>query len=123
MAYSRVPEEEIILRGREIYERDVRPRLGPEHEGKFVEIDVATGDYEVSEDDGKAFDHAEAKRPEAVFRPPGRHYRSQRTMGTIAGRNYPAPEERTRVRSTDPDNALLLRPRRCSWRQTLRGEP
>lgn len=62
MSYSRVPEEEIVPRGREIYERDIRPRLGPEHEGKFVVIDVETGDYEVS-DDGEAFGRAEEKRP------------------------------------------------------------
>jgi hypothetical protein len=67
MSYSRVPEEEIVPRGREIYERDVRPGLGPEHEGKFVVIDVASGDYEVSDDDEEAFGRAEEKHPEAVF--------------------------------------------------------
>lgn len=67
MSYSRVPEEEIVPRGREIYERDVRPRLGPEHEGKFVVIDVESGDYEISDDDGEAFGRAEDRRPEAVF--------------------------------------------------------
>jgi len=67
MSYSRVPEEEIVPHGREIYERYIRPRLGPEHEGKFVVIDVATGDYEVSDDDGEAFGRAEEKHPEAVF--------------------------------------------------------
>ena len=34
---------------------------------KFVVIDVATGDYEVSDDDGEAFGRAEDKHPEAVF--------------------------------------------------------
>ncbi|MBA3492313.1 MAG: hypothetical protein H0T55_09615, partial [Rubrobacteraceae bacterium] len=63
MSYSRVPEEEIVPRGREIYEREIRPRLGPEHEGKFVVIDIESGDYEVSDDDGEAFSRAEYKRP------------------------------------------------------------
>ncbi len=67
MGYSRVPEDEIVPRGREIYERDIRPGLGPDHEGKFVVIDVDSGDYEVSDDDGEAFDRAEEKRPEVVF--------------------------------------------------------
>jgi hypothetical protein len=66
MSHSRVPEEEIIPRGREIYERAVRPELGPEHEGKFVVIDVESGDYEVS-DDEEAFERAEVKNREAVF--------------------------------------------------------
>ena len=51
MGYSRVPEEEIVPRGHEIYERAVHPELGPEHEGKFVVIDVESGDYEVSDDE------------------------------------------------------------------------
>ncbi len=67
MSYSSVPEEEIVPRGHEIYERDIRPRLGPEHEGKFVVIDIESGDYEVSDDDGEAFSRAEYKRPGAVF--------------------------------------------------------
>ncbi len=67
MSYPSVPEEEILPRGREIYERDIRPRLGPEHEGKFVVIDVESGDYEISDDDGEAFGRAEDRRPEAVF--------------------------------------------------------
>lgn len=67
MSHSRVPEEEIIPRGRDIYERDIRSRLGPEHQGKFVVIDVETGDYEVSDDDGEAFGRAEEKHPVAVF--------------------------------------------------------
>lgn len=45
MDYSHVLEEEIVPRGREIYERDVRPELRPEDEGKFVVIDVLGGGY------------------------------------------------------------------------------
>ena len=67
MGYSRVPEEEIVPRGREIYEHAVRPELGPEREGKFVVIDVESGDYEVSDDDDEAFGLAEEKHPRAVF--------------------------------------------------------
>lgn len=67
MSHSRVPEDEIVPRGRVIYERDIRPRLGPEHRDKFVVIDVATGDYEVDDDDGEAFGRAEERHPEAVF--------------------------------------------------------
>jgi hypothetical protein len=45
----------------------VRPELGPEHEGKFVVIDVGSGDYEVSDDDDEAFGRAEEGHPEAVL--------------------------------------------------------
>jgi hypothetical protein len=38
--------EEIARRGDEIYERDVCPHLGPDDEGKFVLIDVESGDQD-----------------------------------------------------------------------------
>ena len=34
-----------------IYERQVRPVLHPEDNGRFVAIDIETGDYEMDEDD------------------------------------------------------------------------
>ncbi|CAN5454181.1 hypothetical protein BH20ACT10_BH20ACT10_23620 [soil metagenome] len=49
MSQSRIPENEITPRGEEVYEREIRPKLGSEHKGKFVVVDVESGDYEVSE--------------------------------------------------------------------------
>lgn len=62
-----VPEEEIVPRGREIYDNAVRPGLGPEDEGGFVVIDVESGDYEISKDEEEAFARAEERHPEALF--------------------------------------------------------
>lgn len=67
MSLPHVPEEEIVPRGEAIYERDVRPKLGPEDEGKFVVIDVATGEYVTADDDLKASDLALEKNPEAIL--------------------------------------------------------
>lgn len=67
MNNSRITEEEVVPRGREIYERDIRPKLGPEDEGKFVVIDVQTGDYQVADDEERAFERAEKKHPHALF--------------------------------------------------------
>ncbi len=67
MSRPRVPEEEIVPRGEEIYERDVRPKLGPEHEGKFVVLDVTTGEYVTADDDLEASDLALEKNPEAIL--------------------------------------------------------
>ena len=64
---SSVPEEEIIPRGREIYESRVRPELKPEDEGNFVVIEVEGGDYEISKHEEEAFARAEGKHPDAVF--------------------------------------------------------
>lgn len=68
MSNSRIPEEEIIPRGEEIYERSVRPGLRPEDEGKFVAIDVMGGGYAVDDGEEEAFAGAsEQADPEALF--------------------------------------------------------
>src|SRR5262249_21557171 len=46
----RTPEELARL-GSEVFDRHVRPMLRPEDDGKFVAIDVDTGDHEIDEDD------------------------------------------------------------------------
>ena len=42
--------DELARLGGEIFDRQVRPALRPEDDGKFVAIDVETGDYEIDED-------------------------------------------------------------------------
>jgi hypothetical protein len=60
-------EEQIVPRGREIYEHRVRPGLRQEDEGAFVVIDVESGDYELAADEEEAFARVEARRQGAVF--------------------------------------------------------
>jgi hypothetical protein len=67
MGRPRVPEEEIVPLGEEIYERGVRPKLGPEHEGKFVVLDVTTGEYAIADDDLEASDLVLERNPEAIL--------------------------------------------------------
>lgn len=64
---ARIPEEEIVARGREIYARDIAPTLGPKDEDKFVVVDVRSNDYEISDDEDQAFERAERKHPQALF--------------------------------------------------------
>ncbi len=59
------PAEEFARRGEEIYHRVVLPRLGPDDEGKFVAIDIETGDYEVDVDEMAASHRLRARIPEA----------------------------------------------------------
>jgi len=67
MSRPRVPEEEIVPRGEEIYERDVRPKLGPKDEGKFVVLDVTTGEYAIANDDLEASNLVLEENPEAIL--------------------------------------------------------
>jgi hypothetical protein len=45
------------------YDRYVRPHLRPEDEGKYVAVDVNSGDYEIDESDAAAVLRLSARRP------------------------------------------------------------
>jgi hypothetical protein len=57
--------EEVARLGAETFDRRVRPALRPEDEGKFVAIDIDTGDYELDEDDFAAVTRLRTRRPAA----------------------------------------------------------
>src|SRR5262245_31696241 len=57
--------EEFERRGDEIYDRDVQPHVTAEDEGKYVLIDIETGDYEVDDDEIAASDRLLARHPDA----------------------------------------------------------
>ena len=67
MPYARYMPEEVVSRGEEIYDQHIRPKVEAGNKGKFVVIDIETGEYEVDEDDLQATKRALAKRPEAVL--------------------------------------------------------
>jgi len=58
-------KEEFAQRGDELYERKVRPNVDTSDEGKFVVIDIDTGDYEIDFDELDAYDRLIARNPEA----------------------------------------------------------
>ena len=60
-------KEEIARRGNEIYRRDIREKVLPLHKGKFLVLDIETGDYEVDEDDLRAEERLRARRPSGVL--------------------------------------------------------
>ncbi|VTU00375.1 Uncharacterized protein OS=Oscillatoria acuminata PCC 6304 GN=Oscil6304_2893 PE=4 SV=1 [Gemmataceae bacterium] len=62
---SLLPLEELAARGGEVYERLVRPVLGPDDDGKFIAIDVRTGDHEMDPDDYTAVARLRARHPGA----------------------------------------------------------
>ena len=38
-------KEEVVRRGQEIYEREIRAKVEPEHDGEFVVVGVESGAY------------------------------------------------------------------------------
>ncbi len=61
----RYNREEFAQRGDEIYEHYIRPQLQAEDEGKFVLIDIETGDYEMDVDEIVASDRLLVRHPDA----------------------------------------------------------
>jgi hypothetical protein len=65
MSRPRYPAEEIARRGEEIYEREIRARVEPDHRGKVVVIDIESGDYELDDDHLAAVRRARARNANA----------------------------------------------------------
>ena len=58
--------EEVESRGTAIYEDKIRHLVEPGETGKFVVIDVYSGDYEIDERDGAAASRLLKRRPDAM---------------------------------------------------------
>lgn len=67
MPYPGHTTEEIAQRGRELYERELRARVESAHRGRFLVLDVKSGDYEVSDEDLDASEHLLERRPDAML--------------------------------------------------------
>jgi hypothetical protein len=63
MGNSPYTPDEIVERGKAIYDQHIRPLVEADHRGDVVVIDVDTGDYEVDHDHLTAAKRARAKHP------------------------------------------------------------
>jgi len=61
----RYSKEEFARRGDAIYDREIGPHLKKTNLGKFVAIDIETGEYEVDADEMVATDRLLARVPDA----------------------------------------------------------
>jgi hypothetical protein len=59
--------DEIAARGQALYDRDIRPRLDASARGKFLVLDVQSGEYEIDVDERAALKRVRAKHPDAVL--------------------------------------------------------
>ena len=61
----RYSKEEFARRGDEIYEQDVKPKVGPQDYGKFVAIDIETRQWEMDADEMTADERLLSRVPDA----------------------------------------------------------
>ena len=66
MPYTNYTSKEVASRGEAIYKREIRDRVDPKHKGKFLVIDIETGEYEMNVDDLVATKRLLAEHPSAV---------------------------------------------------------
>ena len=64
---SRYSSEEIGRIGEDIYRRDIRSHVLPQHKGEFLVLDIVTGDYEIGADDLQTEKRLRARQPNGVL--------------------------------------------------------
>ena len=69
----KMPYEEQKRRGEAIYDAQIRHLIADEDAGKFVLVDVLTGDYEIAERSAEARSKLRRRRPDAVIHKMRRH--------------------------------------------------
>jgi len=57
---------ETIRLGKEIYKREILPKVKDDHFGEYVAIDVLTGEWEMAETEWDAVDRLRERCPDAV---------------------------------------------------------
>jgi len=67
MPAERPSAEEIARRGKDLYERAVKVHVERQHQGKFLVIDLESGDYEVDADDIEADSRLRQRQPNSLF--------------------------------------------------------
>ena len=65
MPHPRYSTEEVVRRGKALYEQQLQAQVEPGNTGKFLVIDIETGEYEIDRNEVAAFKRAKAKRPDA----------------------------------------------------------
>ena len=65
--------EEVKRQAHEIYEAQIRPRLAPGDEDRYVKIDVLSGDYEIGDNSATTGRKLRERRPDAVIHTMQRH--------------------------------------------------
>lgn len=64
---ERPDAKSVSRRGREIYEAGIRAQVEPEENGRFLALDVSSGDYEVGDEVLPTSARLKERNPEAVI--------------------------------------------------------
>jgi len=65
IARETLTPEETVRRGFALYRERIRQQVEPQHNGKFVVLDVDTAEFEIDRDDWQAEERMLARNPDA----------------------------------------------------------
>ncbi len=65
MQSTHLSGDEVVKRGRKLYDQEIRPKVEADNKGKFLVINVETGEYEMDADDVAAAKRARSRFPDA----------------------------------------------------------
>lgn len=65
MADNGYTTKEVVARGKEIYREQIQELVEPQEKGKFIAIDILSGDYEVDGEHIPAVRQLRKRRPDA----------------------------------------------------------
>ena len=67
MPHPRYTSDEIVERGQALYDREISTLVEAIHKGKYLVLDIETGEYEIDRNDLAALERARAKKPDAAL--------------------------------------------------------
>jgi len=67
MPHPRFTSDEIAERGQALYDSRIRDDLAADDRGKFLVLDIETGEYEIDRNELAALKRSRARRPEGAF--------------------------------------------------------
>jgi len=67
MTHPSYTRDEIASRGQKLYEQQIRAKVDAEHKGKFLVLDIETGEYEIDANELGAVKRAKTKNSDAVL--------------------------------------------------------
>ncbi len=59
--------QEIAARGQALYDTTIRPQVETGNKGRFVILDIDSGEYEIDDEDLFASDRLLARKPDAIL--------------------------------------------------------
>jgi hypothetical protein len=65
LATTPVSANEIVALGQQLYDRDIRNQVEPDHKGQMLALDVDSGTYAMGDDSFVAIQRLKAKVPDA----------------------------------------------------------